>query len=337
MKILLFKIFIILFLIIFSQSCKNSTEPKLELYKIFFVSIIDINYDIYSVYSNGTNLKNLTNNSAHDWMPICSPYSNKIYFNSRRDNYQEIYYMNYDGSGVNNLTQNHLSNDAVCGITLNGSTLLFYSSRTDTGYYTLDINTKIATFTGLRAAFADISPDGTHLAYINNDEIHLYNIIEKNDIIISSFTSDIGFLQFSPDGSKLIFEDKRGLSSVPGNQEIWRINIDGSNLKALTNNAGMDAQAQFSADGTKITFINNTNPSTGPQYDIYTINADGTNQVKITDSDIYFCYPKFSPDGLMIACTTVNRELFIMNRDGSNLKKIAENLGDPRQYVFQPD
>ena len=59
--------------------------------------------------NNGTDIKNISNNSAEDWNP--KYFSNdKILFQSLRDGNWEIYIMKTDGSGQINLT-NHPRTD----------------------------------------------------------------------------------------------------------------------------------------------------------------------------------------------------------------------------------
>ncbi|MBU7017477.1 MAG: PD40 domain-containing protein, partial [Theionarchaea archaeon] len=56
--------------------------------------------------SDGSNLKNVTNNPARDFEPSWSPDSKRIVFVSDRDGNMEIYCMNADGSNLKNLTNN---------------------------------------------------------------------------------------------------------------------------------------------------------------------------------------------------------------------------------------
>src|SRR5262249_24615400 len=67
----------------------------------------------------------------------------------------------------------------------------------------------------------------------------------------------------SPDGSKIAFASNRD-----GNQEIYVMNIDGTNVTRLTNNPAVDGQPSWSPDGTKIAFTSNR---TG-NYDIFVMN-----------------------------------------------------------------
>jgi Tol biopolymer transport system component len=52
--------------------------------------------------------------------------------------------------------------------------------------------------------------------------------------------------------------------------------------------------------------------------EIYTSNTDGSNIIRLTNDPGYDDYPAWSPDGIRIAFTR-NRNLFIMNADGSNV------------------
>jgi len=75
--------------------------------KIAFVSHRDGNMEIYVMNADGSNLTNLTNNSAYDYAPCFSPDGTKIAFASELDgNDAEIYVMNADGSNLTRLTNN---------------------------------------------------------------------------------------------------------------------------------------------------------------------------------------------------------------------------------------
>ncbi len=78
-----------------------SAAPNPDARRIIFVRA----GDIYSVQTNGLNVRRLTwtrNNGQPEW----APGSNKIVFVSTRDGDQEIFTMNPDGSGTKQLTHN---------------------------------------------------------------------------------------------------------------------------------------------------------------------------------------------------------------------------------------
>ena len=70
------------------------------------------------------------------------------------------------------------------------------------------------------------------------------------------------------------------MSDRDGNNEIYTINVDGSEQVRLTNNPADDADPSFSPDGSKIVFYSGRDGN----YEIYTINVDGSEQTNITNN-----------------------------------------------------
>jgi len=103
-----------------------------------------------------------------------------------------------------------------------------------------------------------------------------------------------------------------------GNSEIYSANIDGSNLKRLTNNPAIDFKPSLSPDGTKIVF---GSLRTGTSR-LWMMNADGTNPTAVaTGADQYTpeTAPRFSPDGTQILFNsprTGTSQLWIMPTAG---------------------
>jgi TolB protein len=78
---------------------------------------------------------------------------------------------------------------------------------------------------------------------------------------------------FSPDGRRIAFSSVRN-----GNNEIYVINEDGSNLRRLTNHPAADITPTWSPGGDRIAFTSDRTGS--PQ--IYVMGADGSNVERIT-------------------------------------------------------
>jgi Tol biopolymer transport system component len=70
--------------------------------------------------------------------------------------------------------------------------------------------------------------------------------------------------------------------------------------------------------------------SMGEQRHIYIMRRDGTNQRDLTPDTYRHAWPRWSPDGQRIAFTsrrTGDYELWLMNRDGSNLQQVSQSKG----------
>ena len=141
-------------------------------------------------------------------------------------------------------------------------------------------------------------------------------------------------------------------TDVSGNSEIYVVNADGTNLKQLTNNSIGAQYPAWSPDGKKIAF------AAVKDGGIYTMNADGTNLTRIvyktaydeyTDKD-YICEntaPSWSPDGSMICyesygdedsgTTVPNANIYIVNADGTNMRRITNGLTYEGQPAWSPD
>lgn len=144
--------------------------------------------------------------------------------------------------------------------------------------------------------------------------------------------NQIGTLgRFSPDGTLIVFMSERD-----GDDEIYRVNVDGSNLQQLTNNTVGDVQPSFSPDGTRIIFASDRDGN----YEIYTMNTDGSNVQRITNSADDDRGPRFSPDGTKILFhrgSSGNNDIYVMNMDGSGMKALTAASGNNAYPRFSPD
>lgn len=104
-----------------------------------------------------------------------------------------------------------------------------------------------------------------------------------------------------------------------GQQEIYVMNADGSDLKNITGNEATDFDPDWSPDGAKIVFVSNRD---GPAA-IYSMNADGSDVRRLTEK-LGGISPKWSPDGARIVYSR-GGTLMVMDADGANPTAIYEN------------
>jgi Tol biopolymer transport system component len=231
------------------------------------------------------------------------------------------------------------------------------------------------TFGGENAE-AYFSFDGTRLTYQNTgeypcDQIFSMNLDGSDRKLMSTGAGRTTCSYFTPDGKSLVYasthEGARECPPVPGQEagyvwpiydtyDIYRVNVDGSNLVRLTNTPGYDAEATIAKDG-RIVF---TSVRDGDM-DIYSMNADGSDVKRLTNLPGPDGGPFFSADGTRIVFRGRHPEpgqelddyrallkrglwkpagldVFVMNRDGSNLRQVTKNVGGANWApFFSPD
>jgi len=157
---------------------------------------------------------------------------------------------------------------------------------------------------------------------------------------------------FSSDGKQLIYQATKGDYKC---DQIFTMNIDGSNNKLVSTGEGRTTCGYFFPDG-KILYASTHDddddcPPTPDRskgyvwgvfnaYDIYSANADGSNPKKLSASDRYDAEATVSPDGKQVVFTSSRNgdlDLYVMNADGSNIRQLTNEAGYDGGAFFSPD
>lgn len=185
--------------------------------------------------------------------------------------------------------------------------------------YVADLNGKITaqlTNTDGYDAEATVSPKGDKIVFtsIRSGDLELWtmDIDGKNQKQITSGLGYDGGAFFSPDGKKLVFRASRPKADeeiaeykellaqglvAPTAMELYTCNVDGSDLKQITNLGKANWAPFFHPGGNKIIFSSNHHSTRGYDFQLYMINTDGTGLEQITNQSIFNAFPMFSPSG----------------------------------------
>jgi Tol biopolymer transport system component len=170
------------------------------------------------------------------------------------------------------------------------------------GMTILVLSSLVSIFNHTKASESPLFISGK-MAYIlsvpGNNKVMIRNGDGSNPIVVHS--SGIGLLgspSFSPNGKKLVFSSDE---QSGGSADIFVINIDGTGMTNITNNANRDETPSWSPDGTKIAFISTRDSGSQGEYDLFVMNADGTNPVNISNAaSTLDRFPSWSPDSSKI-------------------------------------
>ena len=298
--------------------------------QIAFTSWRDGNAEIYTMETDRSNVRRLTNHPAFDNYPVFSPDGTQIAFGSNReDERSEVYLKKLNDDSPPKRITNSNSGTGLRGKcwSADGTQMLLYSSQNGKDQILLANIEPYPARLVLSSENEDFSsprlaPDGKQILYQarlpdRSLELRLTDLETKRTRALFKTDTELptnSYLapSWSPDGKQIAFANKAG-----GSTEIFSIKTDGSDLRNLTNNPTLDTSPIFSLDGKEIIFVRNTY-GTGQ---LYRMNLDGSNQRRLTDRAGYEMTPAFSPDGLSIA--------FAGDREGHGLEIFQLDFRNP--------
>jgi serine/threonine protein kinase len=168
---------------------------------------------------------------------------------------------------------------------------------------------------GGRIAFTCTRGDYNQLCMINRDGTGLTQL---SDMEASNY-----YPVFTPDGSALLFASNRN-----GPFDLYLLLFGEKQLLQITENVGNVVSPDYSPDGRRIVFVNQTGD--GPA-SIWMVNADGLNPHLVYTGTNTIVAVAWSPDGGKIAYAMSvgipqEYEIFTMDTNGKNHLRISQGL-----------
>ena len=276
--------------------------------KLAFVSQRDGNSEIYVMNADGSEQENLTRQPASDSHPSWSRDGRKLLFVSRRNGNAEIYVMNADGSGLRNLTRTP-SDDLDPSWSPDGRAIAFVQKNC--------VPSRPCAI-AYETYLAVVNADGSGLRRLTTRRAHVFNP------------------SWSADGKTIRYGR-------------WLVRADGSGHSELPRN--VPVAGAWSPDGQRIAFSRVShspadirNPT---KLGLWVVNADGSDARQVAPKATWGVpAPAWSPDGRRIAFrrydgrlfeSAGNSDLFVVNADGSGLRRLTRGAANVRWFAWSPD
>jgi TolB protein len=292
------------------------------------------------INSDGSGPTRLTNEPLKAGLPLWSPDGTRIAF-SVLDDPPSIYIMNADGRNQMKLT------DLMTGVLgfawVPDGKKIAYATDYEGNFEIYVINSDPSRQTNITHHLAEDtypswSPDGKKIAFTSNREgrtaLYVMNSDggEQRKVLNDVPDQPIGW---SPDGLRLAFA-RKDLEHC----DLYLAYADGSNIVRLTNDAANKSDPRWSPDGRNIVF---TNDRDGYRQ-LYAIDLESRIMTRLSNSQENEYQHSFSHDGKQIVFTrsrarNVQRDIWVMNSDGSNPRLVAAAPGDDEFVIprFSPD
>ncbi|MBA3339296.1 MAG: Hsp70 family protein [Geodermatophilaceae bacterium] len=181
-----------------------------------------------------------------------------------------------------------------------------------------------------RPAWNSVNPDQLALVCIDNAGQYSLNIFTINGALQAALAVpdlDIGEPTFSPDGTRVAYWANES-SDARGGSLYWSA-ADGSGepVQLTDGQAGLDGDPMWSPDGAEIAFHRRLDDGAEGNLDIFVIDVDGGQVRSLAPDPASDSQATWSPDGSQLAFSSRrerpdvarNWEIWIVNRDGSNL------------------
>ena len=278
----------------------NDSDPETDPLQACIVDgpahgVLTVNPQGFGALTNLTNTPGDIESQA-SW----SPDGSKIAFAREVAGVKQVFVMNADGTGVNQLTFGGLDRNHQAAWSPDGTRLAITSMRYGNDEIVI-IDASDGSEMLRLTSDGDVdhtaawSPDGSKIVFGSNRSFGNYDIWVINadgSGVPTRLTTAIGIdrsPEWSPDGSKILFRSTRD-----GDTNIYVMDADGSNQVRLTSDVGSDIQPTWSPDCSRIAFLSDRDAG---NKDIYVMNADGSNQVSLGATAAEEIELDWSPDG----------------------------------------
>jgi len=137
---------------------------------------------------------------------------------------------------------------------------------------------------------------------------------------------------WSPDGQKIVFvKIQTGDSGrLWSESDIWIVNVDGTELRQVTDLPGSELYPSWSPDGKRIAFIHSETTGGPTNSTVHVVNADGSGETMVLNSTFKFYGElSWSPDSSILIASGED-DMYAFTIDGRIVRRIIASGWNPR-------
>ncbi len=252
-------------------------------------------YDIFTIFPDGSGLQRLTDSLLEDQYPAWSPDGSWIAFTSGgKTSSFDLWLMRGNGSELHRLVKGNVS----------WPTWSPDSSSIAMVYY-------------LNPTTIENERDRLYLAAADGTGQRLLRVSEPH----GGWSSPA----WSPDGDVIAVAPYLEPGTVTG--EIYLMYVDSGALTRVTNSPGDDFDPSWSPDGRQLAFSSNRDGN----WEIYLIDRDGSGEMRLTNHFAWDWQPTWSPDGRRIAFASNrsgNFDIYVLELETGEVVRLTDGPGD---------
>jgi Tol biopolymer transport system component/serine/threonine protein kinase len=294
-----------------------------------------------------------TENPTQTPEPQPTPYgggSGQIAFASDVNGVVEIYVMNIDGTGLQQVTN---LEEGACqpNWSPDGQRLVFISPcdgnqeyYQDSALYIINVdgsNMNPLSTTPGGDFDPDWSPDGNKIVFTSTrkggrPQIYVMDLRTKETTILSDEYSRDWQPVWSPDGTKIAF-----ITNRKGPYQVWIMDADGKNQELFSHSInGNDTHPAWSPDGKLLLFTQIESQGDIPRLVVAPLEDAGMREYKLNRDPIPMREGRYSPDGFWIAFESwpkgANHDIYIMTANGAGRRQLTTQPRDDFDPAWRP-